>query len=65
MLMSNYSKEQTKKDTQFIKNTDSNEITWIVDELGIDNYNPVEGLIVEIRKKWYFFMTRKIVPSEL
>ena len=50
-LISDGSKEQTKKGTQFMKTVRDNDITHTVIEPDMHNHNPAEDVIHEIRKK--------------
>ena len=59
------SKEQTKKGTSFMKQVRSNGITHHIAEPNMHKQNPVEGVIREIRKKWFRIMIRKRVPRKL
>ena len=59
------SKEQTKKNTTFMKEVRKHGIDYHISEPEMHNQNPVEGVIREIRKKWYRTMVRKRVPKRL
>ena len=59
------SKEQTQKGTTFMKEIRRNDIDYHVSEPGLHNQNPSEGVIREVRKKWYRTMVRKRVPRQL
>ena len=59
------SKEQGSKDTTFMKEVRKNGIDWHISEADLHNQNPVEGVIREIRRKWYRTMVRKRVPRQL
>ena len=48
-----------------MKTVRDNDITHTVIEPDMHNHNPAEGVIREIRKKWYRIMIRKQVPTEL
>ena len=56
------SKEQTCKGTEFMKQICRNDIDYHVTEPERHNQNPAEGVIREIRRKWYRIMVRKRVP---
>ena len=58
------SKEQTKKGTEFMKQIRTHDIDYHISEPGMHNQNPVEGVIREIRRKWYRIMIRNKVPQE-
>ena len=58
------SKEQTCKGTEFMKQVRTHNINYHVSEPGMHNQNPVEGVIREIRRKWYRIMIRKRVLEE-
>ena len=59
------SKEQTGKGTQFMKQIRRHDIDYHVSEPDLHNQNPVEGVIRELRRKWYRIMIRKRVPKQL
>ena len=59
------SKEQTGKNTEFMKQIRKNNIDFHVAEAERHNQNPAEGVIREIRKKWFRVMVRKQVPRRL
>ena len=58
------SKEQTGRKTPFMKQIRRHDIDYHVSEADLHNQNPVEGVIREIRRKWYRTMIRKRVPQE-
>ena len=59
------SKEQTGKGTEFMRQIRVHDIDYHICEPGMHNQNPVEGVIREIRRKWYRTMVRKRVPEAL
>ena len=59
------SKEQTKKNTTFMKEIRKHGIDYHISEPEMHNQNSAEGVIREIRKKWYRTMVRKRVPKKL
>ena len=59
------SKEQTKKGTVFMKEIRRHDIDYRVTEPDRHNQNPVEGVIREIRRKWFRTMVRRRVPRKL
>ena len=59
------SKEQTKRGTEFMKTVRHYGIEHHISEPNMHNQNPVEGVIREIRKKWYRTMIRRRVPKQL
>ena len=59
------SKEQGSKDTTFMKEVRKQGIDYHISEPDLHNQNPVEGVIREIRRRWYRTMVRKRVPREL
>ena len=59
------SKEQTKKGTEFMKQIRKNNIDYHITEPERHNQNPAEGVIREIRRKWFRVMIRKRVPRKL
>lgn len=56
------SKEQTEKGTEFTMQICWNDIDYHVIEPDRHNQNPAEGVIHEIRWKWFHAMVRKRVP---
>ena len=58
------SKEQSKSGTQFMKQIRTHNIDYHISEPDLHNQNPVEGVIREIRRKWYRTMIRNKVPRE-
>ena len=59
------SKEQVCKNTTFMKQIRKHDVTYHVTEPNLHNQNPAEGVIREIRRKWYRVMIRKQVPTRL
>ena len=59
------SKEQGEKETAFMKEVRKYGIDYHISEPNFHNQNPVEGVIREIRRKWYRTMVRKRVPRQL
>ena len=57
------SKEQNGKDTEFMKQIRTHDIKYHVSEADLHNQNPVEGVIRELRRKWYRIMIRKRIPE--
>ena len=57
------SKEQNGKDTEFMRQIRTHDIKYHVSEADLHNQNPVEGVIRELRRKWYRIMIRKRVPE--
>ena len=64
-LISNGSNEQVGKHTDFIKQVCKHNINHHIIEPDLNNQNPAEGVIREIRRKWYRVMIRKQVPTRL
>ena len=58
-------KEQVKSGTEFMKTIREYEIIPHIIEPDRHNQNRVEGVIREVRKKWYRIMLRKKVPRRL
>ena len=58
------SKEQTGKNTSFMKQIKTHNIDYHVCEADLHNQNPVEGTIRELRRKWYRTMIRNRVPQQ-
>ena len=59
------SQEQCGKKTEFMQNVRKYSINYHVTEPYRPNHNFAEGVIREIRKKWYRIMVRKSVPQRL
>jgi hypothetical protein len=59
------SKEQTKPKTDFQKYCRRNDIKVTRTEPERPNQNPAEGVIREIRRRWFRTMIRKRVPRKL
>lgn len=59
------SREQCGKKTEFMKNVRKYSVDYHVTEPERPNHNFAEGVIREIRKKWYRIMVRKRVPQRL
>ena len=59
------SKEQCGKNTTFVKQIRKNEIIFHIIEPELHNQNPAEGVIRELRRKWFRIMIRKRVPRKL
>ena len=59
------SKEQSGKNTEFMKQVRKNDIDCHISEPDYHNQNPVEGVTREVRKKWFRTMMRKHVSRKL
>ena len=59
------SKEQTCKGTEFMKQVRKNDIKFHIIEPERHNQNPCEGVIRELRKKWFRTMINNNVPRRL
>ena len=59
------SKEQGGKNTEFMKQINKHNIDYHVTEPDHHKQNPAEGVIHEVRRKWYRVMVRKRVPTRL
>ena len=59
------SKKQCNKDTTFVKQIRKCGIKYHINEPKVHNQNPVEGVIREIRRKWFRTMVRKRVSCKL
>ena len=59
------SKEQSKPDTEFMKQIRTHSIYYHISEADLHNQNQAEGVIRELRHKWYHTMIRRRVPREL
>ena len=53
------------KGTQFMKQVRTHNIDYHIGEPDLHNQNPVEGVIGELRRKWYRVMIRKRIPEQL
>ena len=58
-------KEQIKPGTEFMKQIRTHNIDYHIAEPGLSNQNLVEGVIRELRRKWFRIMIRKRVPQRL
>ena len=58
------SKEQTGKKTEFIKQVCRNDIKFHMIETDRHNQNPCEGVICEVRQKWFRTMIQGQVPRK-
>jgi hypothetical protein len=58
------SKEQTKPNTTFMKQIRQHDIDYHISEADLHNQNPCEGVIRELRRKWFRIMIRKRIPKE-
>jgi hypothetical protein len=56
------SKEQKSKGTTFMKEIKKNDIDYHIIEPERHNQNPAEGVIRELRRKWFRIMVKKRVP---
>ena len=59
------SKEQTRPGTDFIQTIRKYDVDYHISEPERSNQNPAEGVIQELRKKWFRTMIRKRVPRKL
>jgi hypothetical protein len=59
------SKEQNGKGTEFMKTCRQHDIRVTRTEAERSNQNPAEGVICEVRRKWFCIMIRKRVPQKL
>ena len=57
--------EQNGKNTTFMQQIKKHNITHHTTEPNLHQQNPAEGVIREVRRKWYRVMVRKQVPSRL
>ena len=64
-LISDGSKEQTGKHTEFVKQVRKHDIDHHVIEPERPNQNAAESVIRELRKKWFRVMVKKRVPRKL
>ena len=64
-LVCNGSNEKTSKGTDFMKEVQKHGIDLHVTDPDRHNQSKFEGLIREIRKKWFFVMLRNKVPHRL
>ena len=58
-------KEQVGKKTEFQKQVRKHDIRTHVSEPDMHNQSPAEGVVREVRRKWFRIMVRKKVPSKL
>ena len=56
------SKEQSEKGTEFMKQIKKHGIKYRIAEPEMHNQSPAEGVVREVRRKWYRVMVRKKVP---
>ena len=56
------SKEQKEPSTEFMKQIRTHNIDYHISEPDLHNQNPVEGVIRELRRKWYRIMIKNQVP---
>ena len=40
-------------------------IDYHISDTDLHNQNPVEGVVMEVRRKWYCTMVKKRVPSKI
>jgi hypothetical protein len=59
------SKEQCGRNTEFIKNVRKYSINFHITEPNRLNQNFAEGVIREVRKKWFRIMVRRNIPQRL
>ena len=59
------SKEQAYKGTKFMKEVHRKGINYHIRETDIYNHNSVEGVITEVRRKWYCAMVEKRLTMQL
>jgi hypothetical protein len=59
------SKEQNEKGTEFMKTCRKHDMRVTRTEAEQSNQNPAEGVIREVRRKWFRIMIRKRVPRKL
>ena len=57
------SMEQTGKGTEFMRQVRTNGIDLKVAEPGLHNQSPAEGVVREVRRRWYRTMFKKRVPK--
>ena len=57
------SKEHTERGTEFMKQVNSNGISLKISEPGMHNQSPAEGVVREVRRRWYRTMFKKRVPK--
>ena len=58
------SREQTGKHTEFMRQIRTNDIELQIAEAGLHNQSPAEGVVREVRRRWYRTMFKKRVPKE-
>ena len=57
--------EQVGDNTLFMEQVKKNGIDWHISAPGCPNQNSAEGVIPELRKKWFRLLTRKKVPKRV
>ena len=57
-------KEITEKNTEFMRQMRTHNIDYHISEPHLHNQNPVEGVIRELRRKWYCVMICQRVPND-
>ena len=57
--------EQAGRKTEFMKQVMQNRVQVHLSEPALHNQNPAEGVIREVRKRWYCVMFKKQVPWQL
>ena len=55
--------EQTGKHTEFMRQVRANDIDLKIAEAGLHNQSPAEGVVREVRRRWYRTMFKKRVPK--
>jgi len=65
LLRSDQAKEMVKKNTEFQAQVRKNQIRHHAAEAGMHNQSPAEGVVREVRRRWYRVMFAKKVPSVL
>ena len=59
------SKEQTMPGTEFMKKVRKYDVDYHISEVNRSNQNPGEGVIRELRKKWFRMVFKKKIPRQL
>ncbi len=55
--------EQTGKNTEFMGQVQVHDINLKIAEPGLHNQSPAEGIVLDVRRRWYGTMFKKCVPK--
>ena len=65
LLTFDSSEKQNGKNTKFMKQNQHNNIKHHISEADLHKQNPVEGIICELKKKWFRIIVQKCAPGKL